>query len=101
MNKNQRKLHKKEEMRVSADMSYLKDMPIAILGCGAVGKTMAGDCALARSTVRLWEQENFKHNLKNLTRTGIKLTGNQFSYYGFERRGVGHVDMVTLSLIHI
>ncbi len=59
---------------------------------------MAGDCALAGSTVRLWEQENFKHNLKNLTRTGIKLTGNQFSYYGFERRGVGHVDMVTTDM---
>ena len=26
------------------DMSYLKDMPIAILGSGAVGKTLAADC---------------------------------------------------------
>ena len=26
------------------DMTYLKDMPIAILGAGAVGKTMAADC---------------------------------------------------------
>ena len=35
---------------VTMDMSYLKDMPIAILGAGAVGKTMAADCALeARS----------------------------------------------------
>ena len=51
-------------MKVSADMSLFKDMPIAILGRGAVGKTMAGDCALAGSTVRLWEQENFGHNLK-------------------------------------
>ena len=35
------------------DMSYLKDMPIAILGAGGVGKTMAGDCALAGKEVRL------------------------------------------------
>ena len=30
------------------DMSYLKDMPIAVLGGGAVGKTMAADCAPCR-----------------------------------------------------
>ena len=83
---------------MAADMSYLKDMPIAILGCGAVGKTMAGDCALAGATVRIWEQEAFKQNFNNLMRTGIKLTGNQFSYYGFERRGVGHVSMVTTDM---
>lgn len=29
------------------DISYLKDMPIAVLGSGAVGKTMAADSALA------------------------------------------------------
>ena len=28
------------------NMDYLKDKPIAILGAGAVGKTMAADCAL-------------------------------------------------------
>ena len=74
---------------MARDMSYLKDMPIAILGCGGVGKTMAGDCALAGQEVRIWEQEAFKKNFNNIERTGIKLTGNQFSYYGFERRGVG------------
>ena len=83
---------------MAVDMSYLKDKPIAILGCGAVGKTMAGDCALAGAKVRIWEQEAFKHNFNNLMRTGIKLSGNQFSYYGFERRGVGHVDMVTTDM---
>ena len=35
-----------------ADVSYLKDMPIAVLGGGAVGKTMAADCALAGKEVR-------------------------------------------------
>jgi len=37
---------KQKEDITMADMSYLKDMPIAILGAGAVGKTMAADCAL-------------------------------------------------------
>ena len=32
---------------MSKDMSYLKDMPIAVLGGGAVGKTCAADCKLA------------------------------------------------------
>ena len=38
------------------DMRYLKDMPIAILGAGAVGKTMAADCAMGGKEVRLWDQ---------------------------------------------
>ena len=50
---------------MAADMSYLKEKPIAILGCGAVGKTMAGDCALAGAKVRIWEQEAFQHNFNN------------------------------------
>jgi len=86
----------KEETQM--DMSYLKDKPIAILGCGGVGKTMAGDCALAGSKVRIWEQEAFKKNFNNIERTGIKLTGNQFSYYGFERRGSGYVEMATTDM---
>jgi opine dehydrogenase len=80
------------------DMSYLKDKPIAILGCGGVGKTMAGDCALAGADVRIWEQEAFKQNFNNIDRTGIKLTGNQFSYYGFERRGSAKVSMATTDM---
>lgn len=80
------------------DMSYLKDKPIAIIGAGGVGKTMAGDCALAGSTVNLWEQPAFEKNLTNIMRTGIKLTGNQFSYYGFERKGTGYVNMATTDM---
>jgi len=80
------------------DMSYLKDMPIAVLGAGGVGKTMAGDCAIAGSKVNLWEQPAFKQNLTNITRTGIKLTGNQFSYYGFERKGTGYLNKVTTDM---
>lgn len=80
------------------DMSYLKNKPIAILGAGGVGKTMAGDCALAGAKVRLWEQESFaKKTFVNIDR-GIKLAGNQFSYYGFERHGVGYVEMATTNM---
>ena len=49
------------------DMSYLKDMPIAVLGGGAVGKTMAADCALAGKEVRIWDQPEFaKRNFLNI-----------------------------------
>ena len=50
------------------DMSYLKDMPIVpFLGGGGVGKTMAGDCALAGKKVRIWDQPAFaKINFRNI-----------------------------------
>lgn len=71
-----------------ADMSYLKDMPIAILGAGAVGKTMAADCALEGKEVRLWDQPRFaKINFTNIEKTGITLSGAQFSYFGYQRKG--------------
>ena len=66
------------------DMSYLKDMPIAVLGGGAVGKTMAADCALAGKEVRIWDQPRFtKTNFLNIEKTGITLSGNQFSFFGY------------------
>ena len=63
------------------------------------GDSMAGDCAIAGSKVNLWEQPAFKQNLTNITRTGIKLTGNQFSYYGFERKGTGYLNKVTTDML--
>ena len=78
------------------DMSYLKDMPIAILGAGGVGKTMAGDCALAGKEVRLWDQPRFaKMNFVNIEKTGITLSGNQFSFFGFQRKGTTKVALAT------
>ncbi len=49
------------------DMSYLKDMPIAVLGGGAVGKTMAADCALAGKEVRIWDQPAFRKDATSST----------------------------------
>ena len=69
------------------DMSYLKDMPIAVLGGGAVGKTMAADCALAGKEVRIWDQPDFaKRNFLNIEKTGITLAGHQFSFSAMSAR---------------
>lgn len=52
------------------DMSYLANTPIAVLGGGAVGKTLAADCKLAGQTVRLYSRS--PKSLANLDRTGIQ-----------------------------
>ncbi|MGN0194800.1 MAG: NAD/NADP octopine/nopaline dehydrogenase family protein [Pseudoramibacter sp.] len=83
---------------MAKDMSYLKDKPIAVLGAGGVGKTIAADCALGGAKVRLWEQPAFAKNLENIDRTGIKLIGNQFSRYGFYRAGTGYLELATTDL---
>ena len=78
------------------DMSYLKDKPIAVLGGGAVGKTMAADCALAGKEVRIWDQPAFaKRNFTNIEKTGITLSGNQFSYFGYQRKGTVKLALAT------
>ena len=40
------------------DLSYLKDCPIAVLGAGAVGMTLAADCKLGQPNreVRLYSR---------------------------------------------
>ena len=38
------------------DMSYLKDLPIAVLGGGAVGKTCAADMKMASRALRLYSR---------------------------------------------
>lgn len=81
---------------IRMDMSYLKDKPIAVLGGGAVGKTMAADCALAGKEVRIWDQPAFaKRNFTNIEKTGITLSGNQFSYFGYQRKGTVKLALAT------
>lgn len=78
------------------DMSYLKDMPIAVLGGGAVGKTCATDMKLAGREVRLFDMMPFaEKTLANVDKTGILLDGVQHNLYCFERSGRAHFDMVT------
>lgn len=77
-------------------MEYLKDKPIAVLGAGAVGKAIAGDCALGGAKVRLCDLPPFsERSLRNVERAGIKFYGDQINLYGFEREGWAKMDKVT------
>ena len=61
-----------------------------------VGKTMAGATALAgKKSPHLGSAGFAKINFRNIEKTGIKLGGHQFSYYGFERYGIGYVELAT------
>lgn len=75
------------------DLSHLKNCPIAILGGGAVGKTVAADCKLAGREVRLYSRS--AKSLANVERTGIRLDGIQRNLYDFHREGVAHLDIVS------
>ncbi|MFR7759445.1 MAG: hypothetical protein ACLU1X_00285 [Peptoniphilus grossensis] len=78
------------------DMSYLKTKPIAVLGGGAVGKTIAADSKLGGAEVRLFDLPDFaKKSLKGLKKTGILLDGIQRNRDGFERSGRAHLDLYT------
>ena len=80
-------------------MEYLKDMPIAVLGGGAVGKTCAADMKLAGREVRLYDMMPFAENtLANLDKTGILLDGVQRNLYCFERSGKAYFDLVTSNM---
>ncbi len=78
------------------DMSYLKDMPIAILGAGAIGKAAAADCALAGMRVRICDLPQFADKvLANIEDRGIQLQGAQDNLFCFERSGTARMEMVT------
>lgn len=81
------------------DMSYLKELPIAVLGGGAVGKTCAADCKLAGREVRLYSRS--ANSLANLDRTGILLDGIQRNLYGFERSGRAFIDVVSNDMAEV
>ena len=80
-------------------MEYLKDRPIAVLGSGAVGKTLAADCKLAGAEVRLWGSEEYAESSINmLGKTGILLDGIQRNRDGFERSGRAFPDLVSTDM---
>lgn len=81
------------------DMSYLKDLPIAVLGGGAVGKTCAADCKLAGREVRLYSRS--KKSIENLEKTGILFDGIQRNLYGFERSGRAFMDVVSTDMAKV
>ena len=78
------------------NMEYLKGKPIAVLGAGAVGKAIAGDCALGGAKVRICDMPPFaEKTLFGVKESGIKFFGDQLNLYGFERNGWAKMDMVT------
>ena len=81
---------------MTRDMSYLKDLPIAVLGGGAVGKTCAADCKLAGREVRLYSRS--EKSIEGLEKTGILLDGVQHNLYGFERSGKAYMDVVSTDM---
>lgn len=80
-------------------MSYLKDLPIAVLGGGAVGKTCAADCKLAGREVRLYSRS--ERSIAGLEKTGILLDGVQHNLYGFERSGKAFLDVVSTDMAEV
>lgn len=81
------------------DLSYLKDCPIAVLGGGAVGKTVAADCKLAGREVRLYSRS--AGSIANVERTGIRLDGIQRNLYDFHREGVAFLDVVSNDMAEV
>lgn len=77
-------------------MSYLKELPIAILGAGAVGKTCAADCKLAGKEVRLYSKS--KKAINGIEKTGILFDGIQTNLYGFTRSGKAFVDIASTNM---
>lgn len=80
-------------------MEYLKDLPVAVLGGGAVGKTCAADIKLAGREVRLYDVMPFaEKSLKDLDKTGILFDGIQRNRDCFERSGRAFIDVVTTDI---
>ena len=75
----------------------LKNSPVAVLGGGAVGKTVAADCVLGgNKDVRLFDIEPYASaTLKDVEKTGITLKGLEKNKYGFKRTGTAHFNLVT------
>ncbi|MFU8794685.1 MAG: NAD/NADP octopine/nopaline dehydrogenase family protein [Dethiobacteria bacterium] len=79
-----------------ADMKYLQEKPVAILGAGAVGKAQAADCALAGAKVHFCDLPPFSEKtLFGVKESGITFYGTQLNLHGFERSGVARMEMVT------
>ncbi len=78
------------------DMSYLEEKPIAVLGGGATGRGHAACAAIVGKEVRLYEHPDFFEGLGCIRETRqIELSGLQQSLYGFKRKGIATLTMVT------
>jgi opine dehydrogenase len=92
-------MNMERNVKEKSALDHLKDMPVAVLGAGAVGKTIAADCTLAGQKVRLYDALPFaEKSLFNIERCGIEIGGIQRNLYNFKRSGVAHLDMVTTDI---
>lgn len=74
----------------------IKEVPVAILGGGAVGKAVAADCVLGGNKVRICDLEPFaSKSFANIHKTGITLKGNETNKYNFKRSGTAFFDLIT------
>jgi opine dehydrogenase len=77
-------------------MDKLKEKIITVLGGGAIAKAIAADCALAGNRVRICDLMPFaEKSLFRVKENGIKIYGEQLNLYGFDRTGIGRVEMLT------
>ncbi len=82
-----------------SNIEHLKDKPVAVLGAGAVGKAVAGDCALAGNTVRICDLPPFSdQTLFGMKDPGLTFYGGQLNLYGFERSGKVAFDRVSTNV---
>ena len=82
-----------------SNMEYLRNMPIAVLGGGAVGKTCAADMKLAGKEIRLYDAMPYaESSLRDVEKTGIMLDGVQRNKYCFGRSGRAFFDLVTTDM---
>ena len=68
---------------------HLADYTIAVLGAGAVGRSVAADCKLAGES------------LKDLDKTGIEIQGFELGKYNFKRNGIAKFDLVSDDLAEV
>ncbi|MFR0646021.1 2-dehydropantoate 2-reductase N-terminal domain-containing protein [Limosilactobacillus mucosae] len=74
----------------------LSKYTIAVLGAGAVGRSVAADCKLAGNHVRLFDLPEFaKTSLKDIDKTGIEIQGFEYNRYSFKRSGIAKFDLVS------
>ena len=79
-----------------ADLSYLQDRPIAVLGGGAVAKAVSADSILGGNTVRICDLEPFAaKTLFGVEKQGVHFYGDQLNLHGFRREGYAKYDLVT------
>lgn len=78
------------------DFNGIQDLPVAILGGGAVAKAVGADCVLGGNKVRICDLEPFAStSFFNVDKSGITLKGNEKNKYGFKRNGKAYFDLIT------